>query len=130
MPRTTPKTTVDEQPIGGQPETDAPTVDEQPPAENPAPEATTAPDNTPEPSQDAAPTAPEPDEYGRYRVRDEDTGHELTIHAAALPHGKFTVLDELATDPFTGEPVPAIHKPTVETTTSGQQAENKENLDA
>lgn len=133
MPRTTPKTTVEDDTTGS----DEPTV-----TDNPTPDVTPAPEVSPEPATELeqpqtdapeaqdAPSGPVPDEYGRYRVRDEDTGHELTIHAAALPHGRFTVLNEPATDPLTGEPVPTVHKSPVETTTSGQQAETKENLDA
>ncbi|QSR25522.1 hypothetical protein CFH99_07780 [Nocardioides aromaticivorans] len=71
-----------------------------------------------------------PDEFGRLRVRDEDTGHELSINAPSLPHGNYTVLDERASDPISGEALPAVHgtpKSPVETTTnSGRQAENKE----
>ncbi|WP_370290242.1 hypothetical protein [Nocardioides sp.] len=68
-------------------------------------------------------SAPVPDEYGRLRVLDEDTGHTLTIHAEALPHGRFKVLDEPASD-LSGDPLsPVHHESPVEPTTSGQQAE-------
>lgn len=79
----------------------------------------------------AKPTsAPDPDEYGRLRVRDEDTGHKLTINAPALPHGNYAVLNEPASSPA-GDPLPTIHQSSVGTTnTSGQQAESKENRDA
>lgn len=49
---------------------------------------------------------PDPDEYGRYRVRDLDTGHERTINAVELPHGNYEVLKDPASDPATGVPVP------------------------
>jgi len=71
------------------------------------------------------PKTPEPDEFGRLRVRDEDTGTERTIHAAELPHGNYTVLTDAASD-ATGNPVPPAHKSPVETTNSGQKAESKE----
>lgn len=71
-----------------------------------------------------ADVATEPDQHGRYRVLDLDTGHKLTIHAAALPHGRFEVLDEPASTP-SGDPVPTEHNESpVEPTTSGQQAES------
>lgn len=78
----------------------------------------------------AAEPAPAPDQFGRYRVLDKDTGHRLSIHAAALPHGNYEVLDEAASHESTGEPLPPVHKTAVETNPSGQQAENKEELDA
>lgn len=85
-----------------------------PPADPPAPQ----PD--PAPAEDS----PQPDEHGRYRVLDLDTGHKLTIHAAALPHGRFEVLDEPASTPA-GDPVATAHNESpVEPTTSGQQAES------
>ncbi|TQK73363.1 hypothetical protein [Nocardioides sp. SLBN-35] len=82
-----------------------------------------------EPVADLA-VPPVPDAFGRYRVLDLDTGHQLSIHAEALPHGNYEVLDEAASNPATGEPLPPVHKPAVETNPSGQQAENKETLDA
>ena len=82
----------------------------------------------------------EPDEFGRLRVRDEDTGHERSIPAAELPHGNYAVLDEPASDPVTSDPVPpklppehAPPKSLSRSTTpnSGQQAGSvKENDDA
>lgn len=67
---------------------------------------------------------PDPDEFNRLRVRDKDTGHEFSIHAEALPHGNFTVLNEDASDAG-GYPLPVKHhhKSAVETTTSGQSAD-------
>jgi hypothetical protein len=81
---------------------------------------------------DAQPAAeaPKPDQFGRYRVLDKDTGHQLSIHAEALPHGNYEVLDEAASNPATGEPLPPVHQTAVETNPSGQEAENKEELDA
>lgn len=67
---------------------------------------------------------PKADEFGRYRVSDKDTGHQLSIPASALPHGNFTVLDEPASD-VAGDarpPVYATTKPLSSTTTSGQSA--------
>lgn len=43
-------------------------------------------------------STPKPDEFGRYRVTDKDTGHKLSIPASALPHGNFTVLKQDASD--------------------------------
>lgn len=49
---------------------------------------------------------PEPDEFGRYRVTDRDTGHRLSIPASALPHGNFNVLKQPASDPVSGAALP------------------------
>lgn len=62
-----------------------------------------------------------PDEFGRYRVTDKDTGHKRSIAASELPHGNYAVLKQPASDPLTGEALPPEHgavKPT-----SGQTAE-------
>ena len=68
--------------------------------------ADTAPAETaPAPAASASPT---PDEFGRLRVRDRDTGHERTIHAGELPHGNYTVLDRRASD-RSGDPLPPKH---------------------
>lgn len=48
---------------------------------------------------------PQPDEFGRLRVTDKDTGHKRSIHAAELPHGNYTVLKQDASLP-NGDPVP------------------------
>jgi hypothetical protein len=76
---------------------------------------------------------PTPDEYGRLRVRDDDTGHERTIHAAELGHGNYTVLSEPASD-ICGDAVPtklATPKSLSGSTNRGQQADSKkENDDA
>ena len=72
----------------------------------------------------------EPDEYGRLRVRDIDTGHERTIHAAELAHGNYTPLPEPASHPLTGDPLPANLKSLSGPTNRGQQADSKkENSD-
>ena len=55
-----------------------------------------------------APASATPDEFGRLRVRDRDTGHERTIHAAELPHGNYTVLNQRASD-RSGDPLPPKH---------------------
>jgi hypothetical protein len=75
---------------------------------------------------------PQADEFGRLRVRENNTGHEMTINAIALPHGDFAVLDEAASSPA-GDPLPikyaapaAAHESPVEATASGQQADTKE----
>lgn len=75
-----------------------------------------------------------PDEYGRIRVRDLDTGHERTIHAAEYGHGNYLALDEPASD-ICGDPVPQKLAVTPESlsgpTNRGQQADSqKENDDA
>lgn len=66
---------------------------------------------------------PKPDEFGRFRVRDEDTGHEYSINAPALAHGNYTVLDEAASTPG-GEALPPVHK-SLSSPTSGQSAGTK-----
>jgi hypothetical protein len=74
------------------------------------------------------PTAP--DEYGRLRVRDVDTGHERSIHATELPHGNYVLLDEPASHPLTGEALPPVHKSLSGPTTPAKQADTeKENTD-
>lgn len=73
------------------------------PTEQPSPP--TAPDPDPA-TTSAAPATP--DEFGRLRVRDRDTGHERTIQAAELPHGRYTVLNQRATD-RSGDPLPPKH---------------------
>lgn len=56
----------------------------------------------------SAPASATVDEFGRLRVRDRDTGHERTIQAAELPHGRYTVLNQRATD-RSGDPLPPKH---------------------
>lgn len=76
-------------------------------------------------------STPEPDEFGRYRVTDKDTGHRLSIPASALPHGNFTVLKQPASAP-SGDPLPPEHgvlESLSSTTTSGQSAEPKKEKD-
>jgi hypothetical protein len=68
-----------------------------------------------------------PDEFGRLRVTDKDTGHQRSIKASQLPHGNFTVLKQAASDPLTGDALPPKHnavKPTSAPTasTSGESA--------
>lgn len=41
---------------------------------------------------------PKPDEFGRIRVRDLDTGHERSVHAAEFAHGNYELLDGDASD--------------------------------
>lgn len=67
---------------------------------------------------------PEPDEFGRLRVRDVDTGHERTIHAAEFGHGRYIVLDTPASD-VCGDPVPPVLKFLSEPTNRGRQADSK-----
>lgn len=70
-----------------------------------------------------------PDQFGRVRVRDDDTGHVLSIHVSGLPHGNYTVLSEPASTPG-GDELPPVHKSPVEPTpTSGQQAETMKEKD-
>jgi hypothetical protein len=66
----------------------------------------------------------QPDEFGRLRVHDRDTGTTRTIHAAELPHGNYAVLSEPASD-VSGNPFPPVHESPVEPTNSGQQADPK-----
>lgn len=67
---------------------------------------------SPPPAKPAEPAvqefAPEADQFGRYRVRDLDTGHVLTVGAAGLAHGRFEVLDEAASD-VSGDALPPEH---------------------
>ncbi len=56
-----------------------------------------------------------PDEFGRYRVTDKDTGHKRSIAASELPHGNYTVLKQPASDPLTGEALPTEHKSATDT---------------
>lgn len=48
---------------------------------------------------------PEPDEFGRYRVLDLDTGHKRSIAVSQLPHGNHKIVDEPASD-VAGDPYP------------------------
>lgn len=41
---------------------------------------------------------PKPDEFGRFRVLDRDTGHKRSVTVSQLPHGNHEVLDEPASD--------------------------------
>ena len=71
-------------------------------------------------------TTPEPDEFGRIRVTDKDTGHRRTIRAADVHLGNYNVLQQPASDPVTGDPLPPEYgaiKP--QSTNSGQQADTK-----
>ena len=73
-------------------------------------------------------TTPDPDEFGRYRVTDKDTGHRRSVFASQLTHGNYTVLKQDASDPATGEALPPEHeaiKPLSSATTSGQSADPK-----
>ncbi|UUW88401.1 hypothetical protein [Pimelobacter simplex] len=139
MPRTTPKSSTPQaDPDATDPAAADSTTSGDPGTETgstpPDPAADTPPAPAPSAASDKDTKAPQPDEHGRHRVRDLDTGHELTIHAAALPHGRYQVLDQLASDELSGQPLPPVHAGTpespVEPTTSGQEAENKEKLDA
>lgn len=70
---------------------------------------------------------PEPDEFGRFRVLDRDTGAKRSVTASQLPHGNYKVLDEPASD-VAGDAL-EVEYPTKSlsssTTTSGQQADMK-----
>lgn len=74
------------------------------------------------------PKSPEPDEYGRLRVKDVDTGHVRSIPAHELPHGNYEVLRKPASD-LSGNPLPvehAVHESlSVEPTNTGQSADIK-----
>ena len=78
-------------------------------------------------------STPEPDEFGRLRVRDEDTGHELSIPAAEFPHGNYAVLKESASD-INGDAIPPKHASPKSlsrssTPNSGQQAGTVKEID-
>lgn len=78
------------------------------------------------------PKQPTPDEFGRLRVRDDDTGHERSIDAATFSRGNYTVTSGPAST-VTGDPVPPklATKPLSGSTNRGQQADSKkENDDA
>lgn len=67
----------------------------------------------------------QPDEFGRYRVLDEDTGAKRSVSASQLPHGNHVVLDEPASD-VGGDALPVEYptpKPLSSTAPSGQSAE-------
>lgn len=66
----------------------------------------------------------EPDEFGRHRVTDKDTGTKRSVFASELPHGNYTVLKQPASDPISGDALPPEFNP-VEPTASGQQADTK-----
>ena len=86
----------------------AATTDQAPTDQTTATANTTA-DTTAPPETTAAPAAtPTPDEFGRLRVKDRDTGHERTITASELPHGNYTVLKQRASD-RSGDPLPPKH---------------------
>lgn len=70
-------------------------------------------------------STPEPDEFGRLRVTDKDTGHRLSIPASALGHGNFNVLKQPASD-VAGDALPPeydVVKPLSSNTNSGQSAD-------
>lgn len=54
------------------------------------------------------PEIPDPTDW--VRVLDVDTGHQRSIRRSALPHGNYTVLNEPAVDPTTGERLPTVHR--------------------
>lgn len=80
----------------------------------------------------STPEAVEPDQFGRLRIRDEDTGHEYSIPAGGVGHGNYTVLDEPASNAG-GDELPPKHAAPKslskqQNPNSGQQAETvKEN---
>lgn len=63
------------------------------------------------------------------RVRCEDTGTESSIQASAVPHGNYTVLDEDAVSPITGDVLPPVFPtskaPGLSSPSDGQKAEPK-----
>ena len=72
------------------------------------------------------------------RVRCEDTGHASSLQPSAAVHGNYTVLDEPAVDPVTGDVLPTVYatKPRKAAReslssqpTSGQKAEPKKEHD-
>lgn len=63
------------------------------------------------------------------RVRDRDSGHELSILQSAVHRGNYDVLDEPATR-RNGEVLPPKHgKPVAPTKKPGQQADTKKESD-
>lgn len=51
--------------------------------------------------------SPKPDEYGRLRVVDQDTGHERSIHEAEFAHGNYEIADSPASTDG-GDVVPPV----------------------
>lgn len=71
---------------------------------------------------------PKPDEFGRFRVLDKDTGAKRSVVASQLPHGNYTVLKDAASD-VAGDALP-VEYPTASKslsshTTSGQSADTE-----
>jgi hypothetical protein len=68
---------------------------------------------------------PEPDEFGRYRVTDKDTGHKRSVDALQVHHGNYTILKQPASDPLTGDPLPPEFNTleSLSSPTSGQSAD-------
>jgi hypothetical protein len=80
------------------------------------------------------PKKPTADEYGRFRVRDLDTGHERSVHEGELGHGNYEVLAEPASN-LSGDPLPvklaSSKSLSGQSINRGQQADSKkENDDA
>lgn len=75
------------------------------------------------------PSKPKPDQWGRLRVRDNDTNAERTVSGTPIPPGNYTVLSKPASNPITGDPLPPkFPESPVEPTATGQQADStKEN---
>jgi hypothetical protein len=71
------------------------------------------------------PAKPKPDEYGRIRVVDQETGHERSVHEAEYAHGKYKVADNNPATDLSGDPVPPVHGSLSSKSTSGQSADTK-----
>jgi hypothetical protein len=70
------------------------------------------------------PAKPKPDDYGRVRVADQDTGHERSVHEAEYAHGNYRIANDPASD-LNGDPVPPVHGSLSSKSTSGQSADTK-----
>lgn len=69
---------------------------------------------------------PKPDEFGRFRVLDKDTGARRSVTASQLPHGNYDVLSDAASD-VAGDALPVEYpsapKSLSSSTPSGQPAD-------
>lgn len=72
-------------------------------------------------------STPKPDEFGRYRVLDKDTGAKRSVVASQLPHGNHEVLDEPASD-LGGDALPVEYPDVEPAAPTGYSAQKKDDL--